>query len=131
MRRISAAVAAGVAFAGAAFALIAAAQPSGGPAGDPAKGQAVFADRCADCHTLGVTGQGPNLVGVVGRKAASLPDYPYSDALRASGLTWTVATLDRFLQGSRTLVPGTAMDVSVPDATDRRDVIAYLATAHG
>lgn len=101
------------------------------PAGDPARGAAVFSDRCADCHTLGATSQGPNLVGVVGRPAASLPDYPYSAALEASGLTWTPANLDLFLQGPRRLVPGTAMDVIVPTDAERRDLIAYLAAAGG
>ena len=106
-------------------ALAAAAQP----AGDPAKGADVFNDRCTDCHTLGATSQGPDLVGVVGRKAASLPDYPYTDALRACGLTWTPDNLDRFLSGPRQLVPGTAMDAIVPTEDERRDLIAYLAAA--
>jgi cytochrome c len=123
-RALLASVAAGVMALGA---LAAVAQP----AGDPAKGAAVFNDRCTDCHTLGATSQGPNLVGVVGRKAASLPDYPYSDALRASGLTWTPDNLDRFLAGPRKLAPGTAMDAIVPTETERRDLIAYLAAAKG
>ena len=106
-------------------ALAAAAQP----AGDPAKGADVFNDRCTDCHTLGATSQGPDLVGVVGRKAASLPDYPYTDALRGYGLTWTPDNLDRFLSGPRQLVPGTAMDAIVPTEDERRDLIAYLAAA--
>ena len=89
----------------------------------------MFNDRCTDCHTLGATSQGPDLVGVVGRKAASLPDYPYTDALRGSGLTWTPDNLDRFLSGPRQLVPGTAMDAIVPTEDERRDLIAYLAAA--
>jgi cytochrome c2 len=101
------------------------------PPGDPAKGADVFNDRCTDCHTLGATGQGPDLVGVVGRPAASLPGYPYTAALKASGLTWTPANLDLFLQGPRKLVPATAMDVTVPTEEERRDLIAYLATAKG
>ena len=99
------------------------------PAGSATQGQAVFADRCASCHTLGAVAQGPNLVGVVGRRAASLPDYPYSDALHASGLTWTPANLDRFLQGPTKLVPGTAMEAVVPSEVERRNLIAYLAAA--
>jgi cytochrome c len=101
------------------------------PAGDPAKGADVFNDRCTDCHTLGGASQGPDLVGVVGRPAASLPGYPYSAALKASGLTWTPANLDRFLEGPRKLVPGTAMDATVPTEEERRDLIAYLAAAKG
>jgi cytochrome c2 len=68
------------------------------------------------------------LIGVVGRKAAALPGYPYSAALTASGLTWTPANLDAFVQGPTKLVPGTAMRVILADPVDRGDLIAYLAT---
>jgi cytochrome c len=97
---------------------------------DVPKGSDVFQDHCSQCHVLSGIGQGPNLIGVVGRKAASLPDYPYSAALRASGLTWTAASLDAFVQGPGKLVPGTAMRAIVPDPTDRQNLIAYLATLH-
>jgi len=36
--------------------------------------------------------------------------------------------LDRFLTGPATLVPGTTMPISVSDAGDRADLIAYLST---
>jgi cytochrome c len=111
--------------------LLAAVAAAAQPVGDPAKGADVFNDRCTDCHTLGATSQGPDLVGVVGRPAASLPGYPYTSALKASGLTWTPANLDLFLAGPRKLVPGTAMDATVPTADERRDLIAYLAAAKG
>lgn len=98
------------------------------PAGDAAKGAVVFDDRCSGCHALNSVGEGPSLGNVVGRKAASLPGYDYSPALKASGLTWTPAALDRFLTDSAKFVPGTAMSVSVPDPAERRDLIAYLET---
>jgi cytochrome c len=97
---------------------------------DVAKGSDVFQDHCSQCHVLSGVGQGPSLIGVVGRKAASLPDYPYSAALKASGLVWTAPTLDAFVQGPAKLVPGTAMRAVVSDPSDRRDLIAYLATLH-
>jgi glucose/arabinose dehydrogenase/cytochrome c2 len=103
--------------------------------GDPAKGKVLFQQSCALCHsaTLGpggqpVSGQGPSLVGVVGRGAASLANFNYSKALRDSGLTWDPATLDHFLQGPSALVPGTTMPIPVPDATSRHDIIAFLST---
>ena len=34
---------------------------------------------------------------MVGRKIASAPDFPYSDALKAKAGTWTDASLDAFL----------------------------------
>jgi cytochrome c len=118
----------GAAAAAAALALGALSALAQGLAGDPAKGKDVFEDRCGDCHVLDGVGQGPNLVGVIGRRAGSLPGYDYTDAIKASGLTWTPAELDRFLQGPKQLVPGTAMQVIVPDPAQRRDLIAYLAS---
>lgn len=102
-------------------------QPLQALAADPAKGQAVFDDRCSFCHQMEGAGQGPSLKGVVGRKAASLPGFSYSDALKSSNLTWTPENLGQFLVAPRDMVPGTAMVMTVPDATERADLIAYLA----
>ena len=54
--------------------------------------------------------------------------YAYTPAMKASGVVWTPAELDRFLQGPRKLIPGTAMSVTVNDPVQRRDLIAYLGT---
>jgi cytochrome c2 len=102
-------------------------------AADPGAGKDVFRQRCAICHSdaTGVNKIGPSLFGVVGRKAGSIPGYHYSDANEKSDLTWDVATLDRYLQHPRDVVPGTKMSFpGLPDATARADVIAYLATLH-
>ncbi len=108
--------------------------PGAALAADTAHGQALFRDQCGLCHTAapgdGDGGQGPDLRGVVGRKAAASEGFPYTAALKASGLTWTPETLDRFLTDPSKAVPGTAMPVAVPDAKDRADLIAYLATLH-
>lgn len=105
------------------------------PAGDAARGQAYFQTSCALCHSaeLGpdntvVIKQGPSLVGVVGRRAASLPHFTYTQALKGAGYTWDAATLDHFLSNPMMAVPGTTMPMPVPDAQSRADVIAYLAT---
>jgi cytochrome c len=95
---------------------------------DAARGADVFQDRCASCHVLHGVGQGPNLIGVVGRKAGALPGFGYSDAIKASGLTWTPANLDRFIAGPARLVPGTAMRAMVADPAERSDLIAYLGS---
>jgi cytochrome c len=95
---------------------------------DAAKGAAVFQDRCGACHVLNGVGQGPSLIGVVGRKAGALPGFAYSDAIKASGLTWTPANLDRFVSGPTRLVPGTSMRAVVPDPAERADLIAYLGS---
>ena len=76
--------------------------------------------------------QGERHQGVVGRKAASIPGFAYSTAMKSSGLTWDEATLDRFLQGPTKLVPGTRMGFAgVPEERDRADLIAYLKKAGG
>ena len=96
--------------------------------GDAAKGSDVYDDRCSGCHVIGGVGQGPGLAGVVGRKAGAAPGFDYTAALKGSGVIWTAASLDRWLAGPQKLVPGTAMTAVVPDAAERRALIAYLAT---
>ena len=96
-------------------------------AGDAAAGQDLFLDRCVMCHVAEGGGQGPSLKGVYGRKAATVPGFPYSAALKASGVTWTGPELDRFLTNPGVAIPGTAMPITVPDARQRANLIAYFA----
>jgi len=98
------------------------------PKADPAHGESLFEDTCASCHIKAGGGQGPTLVGVVGRPAAGAPGAVYTKALQDSQLTWTPDKLDTFLVNPNAMVPGTAMPMSIPDAKDRADVIAYLAS---
>jgi cytochrome c len=96
-----------------------------------AQGQRQFL-RCASCHAV-EAGQpariGPNLHGVVGRKAGSLPGFAYSPAMKAQDFVWTEAKLDQWLTRPSAVVPGTAMAFEgLPRAQDRAAVIAYLST---
>lgn len=97
-----------------------------------ASGAALFASKCQICHSVAAKGApallAPNLRGLVGRKAASSAFPSYSAALKKSGLTWTSANLDTFLAAPGKLVPGTRMVIGVPDARQRADLIAWLAT---
>lgn len=97
---------------------------------DANAGKAVFRAQCALCHSAepGDNGgaQGPNLNGVFGRHSAGNADFGYTAALKASGLTWDTATLNRFLTSPTTVVPGSAMVIPVPDDTDRGNLIAYF-----
>lgn len=97
--------------------------------GDPAKGAQVY-HRCQGCHSIDRNRIGPMHKGLFGRPAGSVPGFDYSAAMKNSGIVWTAATLDMFLQGPRQMVPGTKMTfVGVPKAQDRADLIAYLEVA--
>jgi cytochrome c2 len=99
--------------------------PAFAQGGDAVHGKQIYEARCTMCHA---GGQGPNLAGVVGCKAASAPGYPYSAALKAAHIVWTPANLDAFLAGPTRKVPGTSMFVALPAPADRKAVIAYLAS---
>lgn len=85
--------------------------------------------QCKICHTTepGKNLIGPSLAGVYGRKAGAVAGYPYSAAMRASGLTWDDATLDRFLEAPMKVLPGTRMTYAgLKDPAARKDVITHL-----
>jgi cytochrome c len=103
--------------------------------GDAARGERVF-QRCFSCHSVAPAEtaqlQGPSLFGVMGRPAAAVAGFDYSDAMKAkaaTGLVWTADILDRFIADPDAVVPGTPMVILPPlrDAQDRADLIAYLA----
>ena len=100
-----------------------------GPPANAANGAVVF-KKCAMCHSVdpsGKNGLGPNLRGVVNRKAAAITGFTYSPAMKASGLVWNDETLSRFLAAPRTVVPGTKMIfIGLPKPEDQADVIAFL-----
>ncbi|GJE42145.1 c-type cytochrome [Methylobacterium soli] len=97
-------------------------------AGDAAAGEKAFAP-CKACHQVGKNGVGPNLVGVVGRKAATYEGYNYSAALKNSGITWDDANLHEWLKNPKAKVPGTKMIFAgYPDDKKVTDLIAYLKT---
>ena len=107
--------------------------PAATPAPAPAPAAATppdgFAD-CASCHavTPGEGSLGPNLFGVVGRKAGST-DYAYSDAMKAASITWTPDQLQAFILDPAKTVPGNKMDYDgAKDADTAKSIVAYLAT---
>ena len=97
----------------------------GGP-GDPVRGQAVFQKRCTGCHAMDANREGPKLSGVYGRKAGSVAAFAYSKGLNSSGITWTDATLEKWLSDPDLMIPDNNMSFSVSRAEERRDLIAYL-----
>ncbi len=99
--------------------------------GDVGRGRALYDGRCGGCHSLDVNRTGPRHRGVIGRRVASTDGFDYSPALRRVGGVWTPDRLDAWLQGPQRMAPGSRMYLTVPDANQRRDIIAYLATTDG
>ena len=100
----------------------------------PVDGEVVFL-QCGACHALDASAGakiGPHLAGIVGRKAASIEGFAYSDAMKSSQITWTREELERFLEKPMQVVPGTKMAFAGrPDAERRAALIDYLEGAEG
>lgn len=96
---------------------------------DAARGQKIF-ETCAACHAPDQPAKiGPDLRGVVGRKAGAVPGFRYSRAVKTANLVWNDVALDSFLSDPQVLLPGNTMPYpGIPDAAQRRDLIAYLKT---
>ena len=93
--------------------------------GDADRGETVY-QACQDCHSLDKNDVGPRHRGVFGRKAGSLPDYDYSDAIKSANIVWNEETLDKWLTDPQAVVPGAKMFFHLDNPQDRADVIAYL-----
>jgi len=105
--------------------------PAAYQAADLSNGEAKFA-LCRSCHTTAQGGDdmtGPNLWGIFGRKAGSKAGFTYSDDLKNAGWTWDADRIDKWITNPRAVLPGTKMTfIGMPDANDRRDVVAFLKT---
>lgn len=102
-------------------------------AGDADKGAAAFIRQCALCHTI-AKGEGnrfgPNLFGIVDRKAGTTPGYKYSSAFLAmANWTWSPDGIASFVAAPEKTIPGNRMGVFQGIAErDEQDLLAYLAT---
>jgi len=105
--------------------------------GDATKGKAAFA-KCGICHQVGPGAKtlvGPELNGVVGRKAASVANYSMYSAgmkkLGEQGFVWDEQNLDKWITDPKAMIPDSPMSLAfpgIPDAGERADIIAYLKT---
>jgi cytochrome c len=94
--------------------------------GDAKAGEAIYS-RCLGCHALEYDRTGPRHCGLIGRRAGSVEDFPYSEAMKRSPIIWSERSLDRFLANPPAVVPGTRMGYAgTDDARERADLIAYL-----
>lgn len=100
---------------------------------DAAKGEKVFV-KCKACHDVdkGINKVGPTLKGVIGRPAASVADYKYSEGMIAKGkegVVWDDATLTAYLPDPKAFVPKTKMAFAgLKKPEDIADLIAFLKT---
>jgi cytochrome c len=101
---------------------------------DAAAGQRVF-NQCRACHVIennGRNGVGPNLHGVVGRRAGSIENFRYSANMRQlaeGGLTWDEANLRRYLTNPKDVAPQGSMSFpGIRNEQQLNDLIAYLKT---
>ena len=95
-------------------------------------GRALVRQTCGTCHTLGKgekAAEGPNLYGIVGRKAGSVPGFAYSSAFRKAlaGKTWTPQLLDRWLTDSQAVAPNSGMAFFNDSPAQRKAIIDYLS----
>lgn len=97
---------------------------------DTVRGETLFKQRCAMCHSLkGKGGKlGPDLTAVVGRKAGA-GSFAYSPAMKASKIVWKPASLDTFLAAPMKMIPGSRMAIAVSKPEERKALIGYLAAA--
>jgi cytochrome c len=111
------------------LALAAAVAPPAFAEGDPVAGKQLYATRCSACHSIDFNGTGPMHRNLFGRKAGSVPGFPYSQALKDAKVVWGEDTLARWLTDPEKFIPGQRMFISVPDAQERADILAYLRLA--
>jgi len=89
---------------------------------------------CIACHTLNSNDgerAGPTLHGIFGRKIATLPGYPYSEALKHLDIVWTPESVaELFELGPATFTPGTKMpEQRIGRAEDRTALVKFLERA--
>lgn len=101
--------------------------------GNEARGERLFNQQCKACHTLdkdGARSIGPNLHGLVGRKAGSTEGFSSSDAMKTSGIVWDDKTLMEYLKDPKGRVPGTKMVYAgLKQEAQQADMIAFLRKA--
>lgn len=98
---------------------------------DLARGARLF-KKCIHCHTVNREGRhriGPNLHGLFGRRAGTIPGFDFSNAWRGANFVWTEKTLDTYLRNPRQTIPNNRMQFDgLNRPKDRAALIAYLKT---
>ena len=131
LRRVAAAMALACAANAAGAQTNTAAPAASGTGGNVDAGRAEFA-RCGWCHQAGPSarsGFGPQLTGIVGRRAGAAIDYKYSAAMKNSGVVWNEASLAAFIKAPQKVVPDNKMRFwGISDERRIANLLAYLRT---
>ena len=102
---------------------------AGAQAQDAGNGERVFA-ACKLCHQLGVDAKsaaGPELNGILGRRAGAVAGFAYSAANKSADIVWTGETLSAFLRDPKGVLPGNKMlYAGLKDDQKIADLIAFL-----
>ncbi|MEO5336544.1 MAG: c-type cytochrome [Magnetospirillum sp. WYHS-4] len=110
-------------------------------AGDAANGEKVF-KKCLACHSIDKDGKnkvGPKLFGVMGRAAGTVEGFKYGAGVSGAAAkigAWDAAKVDEYLADPTAYLKKVSGDANaksnmafkLPDAKERGDVAAYLAT---
>jgi cytochrome c len=120
-------------------AILALSGPLAAEGGDPVAGEETFKARCSDCHDVAASSaapsvakpkMGPSLQGLFGRTAGTLPDFAYSDAMKAAGFVWDEAILLEYLVNPKKVVPKNRMPFNgLKRPGEAENIVAYLAQA--
>jgi cytochrome c len=108
-------------------------------AGDPLapyagdRGAEIFR-ACVACHTIGAdqaNRAGPTLVGIFGRRIATLPGYNFSEGLKRLDIVWTPETVSKLFEiGPAAYTPGTKMpEQRIGSEQDRAALVQFLERA--
>lgn len=101
--------------------------------GTTADGATLFKQQCGACHTVNAADpprQGPNLAGVVGRKAGSVAGFHYSPGFAKADFAWDEPHLDAYLTNPQAVIPGAIMPYKQSRPQVRQAIIAYLQEQH-
>jgi cytochrome c len=86
--------------------------------------------KCVSCHDVGPTAKnkvGPVLNGIEGRKSGTIAGYSYSDANKASGITWNEESFLEYIKDPKAKIPNTKMAFAgIKNETEAKALWAYL-----
>jgi cytochrome c len=96
---------------------------------DVEAGKVVFT-QCRVCHQVGEGAKnavGPQLNGIFGRTAGTVPGFSYSPANKQSGAVWDDAVFTSYIRDPKGFMPGNKMVYAgLKDDKKIADLIAYL-----